>query len=296
MAGDIDYRLTGGMFFMLLLTARKHRIQKKYNWLRETDDLNDWQVMFGIDRIISPNCPEVSDSMMSTYEPAVSRYKSCGQNKSTYLMMTEPSVKGGFDNRVKNDYDSVCSEMSDFADTFLLVNTKEEKDVYLVKALLDLIDKDSTTENAVFYAGRNGEIIKRDALLTADEICFESFLLGVLHYIVMHVPKNKDGEDTYNACCPPGCGGERPYDYRFGQGTDFKFELTYYCQSKKMPKIHVDTPKAEAEPEVVQAEPVPETIPTEDVKPQTVNQRIINMGDGSKYFEHIENYFEGDDD
>lgn len=87
MSDSIKYRLTGGMFFMLLLTARKHRLQKKLNWLGQTDDLKDWQVMFGIDRIISPSCPEISDSIMGTYEPTVSRYKSCTQNRSTYLMM-----------------------------------------------------------------------------------------------------------------------------------------------------------------------------------------------------------------
>jgi len=71
---------------------------------------------------------------------------------------------------------------------------------WLIKALLDVIENDIDIKyEDLFYICRNGESVTKSSLNKFSDIEFEPFLLGVLHYIVLHRKDNTFGRSTFES-------------------------------------------------------------------------------------------------
>lgn len=74
-----------------------------------------------------------------------------------------------------------------FVKNFIDAGASVGKHEHLVKALVDLIQKDQSIPGETeFYIGENGEKIKKVALGDLKKVCLPSFLLGVWHYVVLN--------------------------------------------------------------------------------------------------------------
>jgi hypothetical protein len=89
--------------------------------------------------------------------------------------------------RVRERFPDALNAMSIFVDDFLETGTEVQKDVRLVKALLDLIQQDdSIGKDEEFYVSEDGGKIKKTALGGLRKVCLPAFLLGIWHYVVVY--------------------------------------------------------------------------------------------------------------
>ena len=201
--------LCGGTFFTMVLEARKQRTCKRSLYAGELDGLSQPETLAGLGRVVNPDYVEPKNK--DSFSTNVSDYKSCENNGTNLAFLFTQEVLS-FDTRVKTRYLEALSTMDDFVQFFLEVGTSTAKEVWLVKALLDLIDADQSIDDGqAFYIGEAGQKITKAALREISDFCFQSFLLGIWHFIVVNREDNTEGKSTYDIWCPSRGGKERKY-------------------------------------------------------------------------------------
>ncbi len=217
-------RLCGGTFFTLLLQARKQRTKAREHRKGERDGLADTDVLVGLLKVFNPDYLEPTASTMSTFKTNTSDYKSCKISNSTYLPFEDTAA---FDSRVKSNYAAPLGAMYEFVDRFIDVGTSAEKDIRLVKALLELIDSDQSIDNEqVFYICEDGSPRTKDMVRGETIICLPAFLLGVWHFVLVNRKINTMGRTTYDRWCPPNRGAERKYAGSMGDSITRPINVT----------------------------------------------------------------------
>lgn len=211
--------------------------------------------------------------MWSRKSTNASDYKSC-ENNGTNLSFLFNLAVTAFDNRVKSDYQSALKSMCAFVSRFLDVGTSPAREVWLVKALLDLIDTDQSIDDSqVFYIDEDGRGITKAALRTMSEFCLQSFLLGVWHFIIKNRPENKDGKATYDAICPSRGRAERKYTGKLGEG--IKRSIRVRLLNMEVDDKEGETATtAENEPSIEYGEPFVEETAKDD-SAKTTNQTLF---------------------
>lgn len=206
--------LCGGTFFTLVLEARKQRTSKRSQHAGELDGLSQPETFAGLGRVVYLEYAEPRNK--DTFSTNVFDYKSCENNGTNLSFLFNQEIMA-FDNRVKTQYLAALKMMDDFVSRFLEVGTSTAKDVWLVKALLDLINADqSIDDNQEFFIVENGQGITKAALRGMSDFCLQTFLLGVWHFVIVNRPENKAGKATYDAWCPSRGGAERKYAGNMG--------------------------------------------------------------------------------
>ena len=152
--------LCGGIFFALLLQARKQRSKARDKFLGGSDGLSDTDILKGLIYVVAnqENAPYAESFKKNTSE-----YKSCRYSGGAYIPFKETHVINSFDNDVKNKYPNALNRMSEFVNKYL----DESKIEWLVKALLETIDLDTRingTHN--FYIQSSGQAITKAELAT----------------------------------------------------------------------------------------------------------------------------------
>lgn len=216
-------RLTGGTFFVLLLQALKQRTSARKKYDGDKDGLSDPEVFVGLIKVINPEYQSPKIELLKT---KTNQYKSCSLSNGTYLPFKNQAEIEAFDERVRNDYHEVLTDMSLFVSDFLEIGTMVQKDVLLIKALIDLIEQDdSISDDEEFYICENGNTKKKIALHNLQQVCFPAFLLGVWHYIVVNRSDNSLGQATYDIWCPKRGGATRIYTGSMGKSITQEIEV-----------------------------------------------------------------------
>ena len=221
---NIEYpRLCGGTFMTLIIQALLPRKKAREHYNGEGDKLNDPDVLVGLIKVINPDYKEPYKGTLKT---KANDYKSCKLSTGQYLPFGDKVAVGVFDERVTKDYASARADMSIFIENFIETGTKLQKDVRLVKALMDLIQQDdSIGDDVEFLVGQDGEAVRKDRFDDLDSVCLPSFLLGIWHFIVVNRKKNKIGRDTYDIWCPENGSGPREYQGTMGESITRKIDV-----------------------------------------------------------------------
>lgn len=170
----------------------------------------------------------------------------------------------------------------------------QKKDIRLVKALLDLVDKDEKigTETK-FYIQEDGSKIKKAAFGDLSMVYFPAFLLGVWHYAIMHWDENSEGKYTYDRLCPSTGGGKRDYKGTLGENWPVDIILAYREQDET---VLVDA-------EVVEDDATEEETEMHEgiVKPAPLMMFNFNVtGNNNSFINHVDkienNYYGGKKD
>ena len=239
-------RLCGGTFMTLVLQALLQRKKAREHYKGESDKLNDPDVLVGLITVINPDYEDPGKAVLKT---KANDYKSCKLSTGQYLPFGDKLAIGVFDQRVRNNYLEARNDMCIFVDSFIETGTKLQKDVRLVKALIDLIEQDDSINDSVeFMVGENGDAVRKDQLRNQKRVCLPSFLLGIWHFIVVNRKNNKVGQLTYDTWCPENGGGAREYEGSMGE--DISIELDVYTL-----KAEDETEDTEQEAEVVEDQP-----------------------------------------
>lgn len=180
MDNEVELHLSGGVFFNLILAARK------------TNGANQETCLKGLLCIFDRSAKGLSGNSLKTI---ASRFRNCDPElNSDYIKCGDPVKTNAFDGRMKEDYAAVLKEIKDYSDKYLDVETNGK---WLVRSLLELIEADrDIKENTKFVVIPGGIPAYRDELKEMATVYFYSFLLGVWRYICADTT-TENGQDTY---------------------------------------------------------------------------------------------------
>ncbi|QGT99534.1 hypothetical protein SYNTR_0941 [Candidatus Syntrophocurvum alkaliphilum] len=188
--------LSGGIFFTLLLQARKQRGNARGRLQGGNDSFSDTEVLKGLIYVTNRK-KEIS--YLTTFKKNTSEYKSCQFSGGTYIPFNEKHVIDSFDDAIKNNYSDTLGRMSDFVDSYLDIENTSKVE-WLIKALLEVVELDAAIKDSdLFYIQSTGQALSKKALTSLVNIDFQPFLLGVLHYIILNRQDNTLGRATYEA-------------------------------------------------------------------------------------------------
>lgn len=295
-------RLCGGTVFTLILEARQQRYGVREHFAGDSDGLSEMDTLIGLAQVMVPDLKRPAKTREDTVQGNTTEFKICktAGGKGYYPFSNRQSKKA-FDDRVKGNYAEALKAMCDFVKNFIWVKGSDKQDVNLVKALLDLIERDDSINNSqVFYIMPDGKPVTKQRIdqIDGEDVCLESFLLGVWHYTIMRREGNTIGKATMNEWCPSKGGAPREYEGHMGENLSRNIRLTYLGD--------VEVPDQDEEIEHIEAEVVEGTKdPEPEQQPQTVNQSVNNpvvinitmnqSGDG-RQFGYIGEYHEKGED
>jgi len=182
--------LCGGIFFDLLLQARKNRAKARDKQNGGTDGLSVKDVMKGLVCVVTGE--EVA-SIGDTFSKATTEYRSCKINGNTYIPFNDTSTIASFDNAVKNKNTDIVKRMSEFIEKFL----NFEKSEWLAKALMETILNDTEIEPSEVFFITSNESVKKENFDKITYISLDNFLVSILHFILTKRSENCRGEATF---------------------------------------------------------------------------------------------------
>lgn len=212
---DDKPRLSGGTFYILVLQALKQRVKAREHYKGERDGLSDPEVLVGLIRVINPDYIEPKDGLPGW---KANDFKSCKTSHGEYLPFGATQEVATFDERVRTRYGEALLAMTAFVEAFLEYGKAPQKEILLVKALIELIEEDSSiSDEQSFYISEDGRQIKKTAFSDLHEVCLPAFLLGIWHFIVVNRKDNSVGKATYDYWCPSHGNAPRPYQGNMGK-------------------------------------------------------------------------------
>ena len=135
--------LCGGIFFDLLLQARKPRRKARDKQKGGTDGLSDPDVMKGLVYVLTGD----ELKLAGDFSKSTSEYKTCKSNSNTYIPFEDIVTVSSFIDLLKRKDPDVQSRMSEFLERFI-VPAKYE---WLVKSLIETIHDDvAISDDTVF--------------------------------------------------------------------------------------------------------------------------------------------------
>lgn len=205
MSNNVPY-LCGGIFFGLILQARKNRVKARDKQKGGSDGLSDADVMKGLVYVVTG---ERINASGKTLAKATSQYKSCLISDNTYIPFKDTATIQLFDNDLKNKKTDIMSRMSEFTTVFI----NEKKREWLVKAILEVLQNDVTIPDEYVFEYDKGKVIRKSEVGNVEFVDFPLFLLSILHFILMNRPNNEKGRDTFEQ-----------WFYRESAHAEWKFE------------------------------------------------------------------------
>ena len=191
---NIPY-LCGGTLLLLLERSKKGGISARERSQGINDSLSNPEMLKGLINVVTGVWPQVYDE---SFKKNTSQYRKCEINGNTYIPFNDKDTINIFDSCVKNTYSSVVCRMIGFTNRFISPNKADR----LVRELVDLILKDQgISDDDYFYIKHDGSSITKADLINQDYFELQPFLVGVLHYILLHRQDNILGKATFDDWC-----------------------------------------------------------------------------------------------
>ena len=183
MGNEVALHLSGGVFFNLMLAARKKPVANQNQCLKE--------LLYIYDR----SAKEMAGNSLVTI---ASRFRNCDPDlHSDYIRFGDPVVVEEFNGRMRDDYASVVGEVKNYADQYLDLEVNGK---WLVRALMELVEKDSLIQdNAKFMAIPGGLPAYKQEFPEMQVVYIYNLLLSVWHYICCTQGVSENGQETYFA-------------------------------------------------------------------------------------------------
>lgn len=197
MGNEVALHLSGGIFFNLVLAARKKPLANQKECLKE--------LLCIFDR----SAKGLSGNSLVTI---ASRFRNCDPDlHSDYIRFGDPVVVEEFNGRMREDYASVVGEVKNYADQYLDLEVNGK---WLVRALMELVEKDSLIQdNAKFMAIPGGLPAYKQEFPEMHVVYIYNLLLSVWHYICCTHGMTENGQETYFALTDfAGEGRPRKFD------------------------------------------------------------------------------------
>lgn len=183
MGNEVALHLSGGVFFNLMLAARKKPVANQNQCLKE--------LLYIYDR----SAKKMVGNSLVTIE---SRFRNCDPNlHSDYIRFGDPVVVEEFNGRMREDYASVVGEVKNYADQYLDLEVNGK---WLVRALMELVEKDSLIQDNAKFMAIPGELSAyKQEFPEMHVVYIYNLLLSVWHYICCTHGMTENGQETYFA-------------------------------------------------------------------------------------------------
>ena len=263
MTPDNIPHLCGGLFFALLLEAKKPRRKAKNKLKGGTDGLNNPNVYAGLINVV------LGEGFYgdSTLEKAASNYKNCKESKGSYVPFTEPATISAFHSAVTKKDPNILKRMSGFVEQYLNATKCCE---WLAPALIELMQKDENIDQAQLIAINTTESRRIDELHLAECIQLQPFLISVLDLVMQYSPDAESGRSTF----------ETLYS-QSGKKNEWKYREDNIL-GKSLPQINIiSVPFSETVAAKVTtsqfAEPISDDLPTDFIPPEEKSDDDVLM-------------------
>ena len=183
--------LCGGILFNLILEARKQRKKKRDRQKHGTDNLSNVDVYSGLAYVITGD--RLDSFSGGTLGKCVSSFRSCDNSKGTYIPFTDSSVRSAFVAQMKIEKEVIYERIIEFKDQYL----NEAKCEWLVRALVDTIQKDGSIVDSQVFAVRDNLEVQKNELTNVGDFSFPTFLGSVLGYVMEYCPDCESGRETF---------------------------------------------------------------------------------------------------
>ena len=193
MKQDSVPHLCGGIFFDLLLEARKPRRKAKNKFNHGGDGLNIPDVYIGLINIVSGE--DYSSFSGRTLSKCATNYKKCDDSTGDYVPFTKVATQSAFKKLYKSNITCLLERTAGFIDRFL----NKDNCVWLVTALIETMQKDISINDETMIAVDYEDALPVRQLHEAKKIVLLPFLLSVLHYVICNCPDCESGKATFNA-------------------------------------------------------------------------------------------------
>lgn len=183
MGNEVALHLSDGVFFNLMLAARKKPVANQNQCLKE--------LLYIYDR----SAKEMAGNSLVTI---ASRFRNCDPDlHSDYIRFGDPVVVEEFNGRMRENYASVVGEVKNYADQYLDLKVNGK---WLVRALMELVEKDNLIQdNAKFMAIPGGLPAYKQEFPEMHVVYIYNLLLSVWHYICCTHGMTENGQETYFA-------------------------------------------------------------------------------------------------
>lgn len=257
-------RLYGGTFYLILTGAMKPGPSNAEIRDGKPKKYHVKDVLRGLLYLVNPNYNVIDEGTLSTQ---ASKYKAGQINNGDGWPLADSVLLDAYDSKVRCAYQSALSDMHQYVDTYLCSDSDPKMNA-LVERLLSIINDDETLRGARFYTREDGKTESRKNLLENTDICLDSLLLGLWHYILINRPENSC-QDTYTYWAPkiPECKRRILWPRIETWKQDIKWHRAYLHADNKGNDMSSDeSTKKEAQPHDA-AEPINvEVIADEDQK------------------------------
>lgn len=225
--------LCGGILFSFLIELLNDTATSFHASFGNTKAITQPQIMENLIRVINPNYSYDTHAKCASFNKTVSTYRICNNNGGKIIPFERDAVKTEFDRCVKNQYGEVLDRMIKFtSECFPTCNVNAMRS--LVKNTLLLIRDDDSIGNATFFfINEDGSSISKEELLKKKNFNFQSFLVGVWHYIITKPTKNKEGIQTFERLFPKYDGEKRKLDTQSLKPYALKINVTWSEISKE---------------------------------------------------------------
>lgn len=183
--------LCGGIFFDLLLEARRFRTSQRDTFNSKADGLSEPDIYCGLAKIITGE--NLSKSRGTALKKSVSNYKKCENSKGDYVPFTDETLQSTFNTGYNKKNSAILERTAEFIKQYL----NPEKCKWLVRVLIDIMQKDRSISPDTEIAINFGECIPVSCLHEAKAIYFLPFFLSVLHYVIINCPDCESGRATF---------------------------------------------------------------------------------------------------
>ena len=182
--------LCGGVFVRTILNYRKQRVDRKDLYAGNTDPLSDIPALLALIRVTDPTFQSPKET---TIKSVTSTFLNCRDEIPKTLPFTDSGFKASFNGQMRDSYPTLLHRMNEYLEFAIGLDDKYKLEG-LCKDLLTIIENDPHCAKAKFNIGPNGE-----AVTLSNTIYFQSFILGIWHYIIKTGMSNKVDEKMYNA-------------------------------------------------------------------------------------------------
>lgn len=273
-------RLTYGVFLSLILEARLPReATKKDHWTGKSDGLSDIDIFGEWMKLYSPNY-----AVSTTNKTFVSKLKNCSGSSTGSYPLYDTSLMNKFLTELKNG--NKTNEIHSF-----VTNTMDKNKFSSFASSLFYIIKEDIEISDLYY---NRSTINKFELISKKEINLENLIGSILYYLASHELDNKLGKEalmelyTFRDKNTPG-------KFKGNHINDFDITVVSNCGEQEKDKVQTNSNQTdEIECEIIEPSNTSNESTTNDAK--TLNQRIINLHDKSKYFENVGTLILKDDD
>lgn len=185
--------LCGGIFFVLIIQARKLRKKARDKADGGSDGLKDTDVMEGLVYVVTGEEPRSDDG--STLRKTTNDFKTCLEYGPTYIPFRDKSTVLSFNSSYEQKNPDLFCRMSGFVKNFLM----ETKVEWLVKALIEVIQEDKDIPVDTIFQVTDVEALRKDEFEHINQVMLPVFLVSVIHFILNERKDNTLGRATFEA-------------------------------------------------------------------------------------------------